>query len=764
MRHAAGVSSTAGPRAAPYDAAMRALQIFPALALCLACAPQDPAPTTPEPEPTGELAEWQVQRQLEYLRFACEQPLDASSLSQSFIHLTCAARLEGFTLGEGAIGDDAWDANFDKMWRLRDTSDFNALRLVSLIYAHDGHAAVSAGAWKKAKDALLSFKYWSSDPTPERVVDGAQVVDSMWYWTENHSLIFRTTEYLAGQRWPDEAFAVTGMKGAEHRDRAKAEILAWLAARSLWGFNEWHSDVYYDLDLQPLLALVEWAEDEEVARRAAMVLDLFWLDIALHLHRGSFAGTHGRSYIKDKAAADLGDTFDGDKLLFDDTSLGWVDPASHLAGLLSFTAAYALPWAIHEIARDDAPLLDRERMNLPVDERPPPTWDTPLVAPPYDLAYDDEVDLPLWWSMNAFASWPLFPLTFAVGNRDGLFASQLDDLAVLTEIVDTTQDPAGIMEDLHPLYGSFWYVLNAGLLKEVSTTTYRTAEYMLSSVQDYRKGLISDQVHPLQATLDERAIVFIQQPSLLPVAEGAAIPPDFNWQVADEPGPGYWTGQGSLPRVAQHEGVAVAIYAPQYVPQPFGLDRYTYLDETHAYFPRAHFDEVAQAGPWTFGRKGDGYVALYSYNPTTWRTGQPEVYKNGDQPFDLVAAGAQNVWIVELGDAATHGDFAAFRGKFTADAVTATPVTDQDDDGYDDGFDVTYASPSGATLTFGWHAPFTVDGVEVPLRHQDRFDNPYVKAAFDTGSYKIVHGDDALTLDFSASERTATPPPGDPPQ
>lgn len=725
------------------------------LAWALACSPGE----SPSPENDSTALEpWQRARQVDYLAFACDEALDPASQSQVLIHLTCEARMDDFELPAGAVPDDAWDPIFDKMSRLRDTSDFNALRFLALVYAYDGHPAISESLWGRIEASLLSFKYWFSDPTPARVVDGAEVVDGMWYWTENHELVFRTAEYLAGQRYPEAVFEVTGLSGAEHRDRAREALLTWLDHRARWGFAEWHSDVYYDLDLQPLLMLVEWADDEELSTRAAMVLDLLWLDIALHLQRGNSGATHGRSYIKDKGAAPLNDIFDGNKLLFEDTELPWSSPISQLAGLLSLTTTYSLPWVIREIAADGEPMVDRERMNLPIDERPPEDWDSPIEPAPYGLTYG-EADLPQWWAMNAYSTWPLFPLTFEVAGREGLWENQLSSLAVLTELVDVNQAPEAIMEDLHPIYEAFWQVLNVVLLKEVSTTTYRTDAVMLSSAQDYRKGLIANQIHPWQATLDETAIVFTQQPAFLPVADGEPIPTDFSWREVDEPGPGYWTGEGSLPRIGQTDNVAVILYAPHYPAMPLGIEAYNYLDETHAYFPQAHFDEVVQEGGWTFGRKGDGYVGLYSHNPTTWRTGQPEVYENGDLPFDLVAAGTENAWIVEVGDATTWADFAAFRAALVAAQLVITPLADQGSDGFDDGFEVAYTSPSRGLVEFSWEAPLEVDGVEIPLRHEARFDNPFVSAPFDARRYEVTRGEATLTLDFDSAERSATPAP-----
>jgi len=171
---------------------------------------------------------------------------------------------------------------------------------------------VPEALWLNAEQAVLDFKYWYTDDTPIRTVNGEQVVDQMWYWSENHILLFRVNEYLAGQLFPDRTFTVTGLTGAQHRARAEAEILAWIEHRARWGFTEWHSDVYYQKDLTPLLTLVEWCEDEYIAHRAAMLLDLLFLDVALHLHKGNFGATHGRSYVKDKASATTQDNFHPD--------------------------------------------------------------------------------------------------------------------------------------------------------------------------------------------------------------------------------------------------------------------------------------------------------------------------------------------------------------------------------------------------------------------------------------------------------------------
>ncbi|MGH0032975.1 MAG: hypothetical protein ACQGVC_24550 [Myxococcota bacterium] len=698
--------------------------------------------------------EWMHERQAEYLDLATEDPIRPGSLLNVMNHLERQERGEWFEVPEGAIPPDAWDAVFEKLFLLRDTSDFDLLYLMNLLYAHGGHPAVPESLWQEAEQAVLDFKYWYTDPTPDRVFDGQPVIDQMWYWTENHVLLFRVNEFLAGQRYPEHTFTVTGMTGAEHRERARAGILEWMDERVATGFTEWHSDVYYQKDITPLLSLVEWAEDELLVRRAAMLLDVLFLDIALHLHEGNFGATHGRSYVKDKASATTQDAFNGARFLFDDTSLPYSSTSAPDATLLARARHYRLPKVIQRIARHDAPMVDRERMNRPLPEEPDPDPDVDPPPAPDGLDYTDEANLPLWWSMGSQTAWMMVPLTLEVGERENLWQAQFADFKVLRDIVWVDGDLDASVRNARPWLVLLWKLINQSLLKEVNTYTYRTADYMLSTAQDYRKGLRGAQTHISQATLGEQAIVFTQHPTYLPVAPGQPVPPDWNWQKEDEPGPGYWSGDGAQPRSAQYENVAVHLYAPQY--DPFPLLALTYRQETHAYFPQAHFDEVVQGGGWTFGRKGDGYVALWSLRPTVWRSGQPEVFDNQGLPFDLVAPGsAQNVWIVECGSAGEWGSFASFQAAILASQVTTAPVPDQEGDGLPDGHHVWYDSPSQGEIEFSWHGPLVVRGQSVPIADYPRFDNPFVTAEFGSEHYQVSDGEYRLELDFASNQRRA---------
>lgn len=81
-------------------------------------------------------------------------------------------------------------------------------------------------------------------------------------------------------------------------------------------------------------------------------------------------------------------------------------------------------------------------------------------------------------------------------------------------------------------------------------------------------------------------------------------------------------------------------------------------------------------GGWTFGRKDDGYVGLWSWRPTAWRTHDPAVtFTNGlTEPFDLVASGGADVWISEVGDADRWGSFDDFVAALSGAAIDVTDL------------------------------------------------------------------------------------------
>jgi hypothetical protein len=375
-------------------------------------------------------------------------------------------------------------------------------------------------------------------------------------------------------------------------------------------------------------------------------------------------------------------------------------------------------------------------MGVPLDPHAPIVPDPPA---PYGYTFDDPANIPFWWERGALTAWQVVPTTIAELDRYDLWESQF--FSPFKPLVDITGGDPAVARSLAQSLAS---QIAFGLLSEVNSITYRSPDVMLSTAQSYRAGDFSEQAHISQATLDEHAIVFTTHPKNEP--ESGTQWPD---------GDGYWTGFGSLPRAAQHGAVSLSLYAPAFAPIGPPLDDFGYLPYTHAYFPQERFDEIAQAGGWTFGRRGDGYVALWSWRPTRWRTyDDPGIFTHGlTEPFDLVAEGGpDNAWVTQVGDAPTFGSFAAFRDAVLARPVEVTPRPPAAN-GLPGGFDVGWESPTEGLVTFGNAAPLRVAGAEIAVDAYPRYDNPWSRTPFDATSVRIADRKGGAALDFARGRR-----------
>lgn len=631
---------------------------------------------------------------------------------------------------------DHWCRRIDA-WR--DCADFDMLRLL-VLWLDDGDA-MPPELRRSVRRRILDFSYWYTDPRP----DG--VVDHRWYWSENHRLIFHACELLAGAAFADSTFVRTGWTGHRHRVRAAQRLGAWFDEKAVDGFSEWHSDTYYAKDLAALLVLAEHA-DEPISDRAAAGCDLVLLDLALHQLDGNVGSTHGRSYMRHKARAATQPVAAALSICFGvgarpDGTWDWplddgddVDllPLGECATLLARARRYRPPAAIVAVATDATEMVDRETMGIEIDSAPPVG---PLPARSDGRRYDDAALVPYWWDRGALTPWPLVPLLLDTLDRHDLWGADLFEpframRGVLGDDPTTWQQVAG---DLHR-------VVNAGLLERVTTVTWRNRHAMLSTAQDYRPGCVGFQHHVSQATLRDDAIVFVTHAGNPPTAQRG------DYLDGDR----YWTGSATLPRAVQHGRCCVQVYAPGFtLPDMAELAGFAYAPETHAFFPTDRFDEVVERDGWVIGRKGDGYVGLWSWRLARWRDHDPATtYTDGlAGPFDLVAAGGpDNVWICEVGDAGRWNSFAAF---CEALATASVEVVDAGwgDDGAHRGFDVTYHSPAEGLVEVGWTGGLAVAGVDAPISGGPRFDNPCCRVA-DDGTITIDAGGHRHSIDLAA--------------
>jgi hypothetical protein len=392
---------------------------------------------------------------------------------------------------------------------------------------------------------------------------------------------------------------------------------------------------------------------------------------------------------------------------FNEPSMGTVSLA---------TGTYRCPEIIQEIALDYSnPARIRERHSINIGD-----------AFKYGLSYCKESDINLYWSVQDYTHPSILDLSEKVADK---YKVRLHgDYNKYRQIFKQQINHFGKIVNSN---------LNPKALTEVNIETYRTNEYMLSCAQQFRPGCLGYQQHVWQATLGIDAVVFTNHPGSY--SEGSR--------------PDYWAGNGILPNAAQFKNVLVCIYNIPEINPLLSSSSEAFRDTnnandllpdeascellplSHAYFPKEAFEEVVEKGHWIFGRKDNGYIALYSENPTHWKVDDGRVQ-------DLVASGRNNIWICELGSKETWNEFSVF-----IEAITKTEVKCEN-------LNVKYDSPSLGEIEYGWSGPLQVKGEMIPINDYLRFDNPYCQNDF--ASEKIIIKNNTgnfLLLDFKNAKR-----------
>jgi hypothetical protein len=571
------------------------------------------------------------------------------------------------------------------------------------------HFPLSKELIEQARQTVLNFKYFPNEPG----------IDSLCTWTENHYILFTSAAYLAGQLHPDEVFTNSGETGRQKIELNRKRILRWLDLRFRTGFSEWLSHVYYDEDLTALLSLYDFAEDEEIRQKAEIVIHLLLLDMALNSFKGVFGSTHGRAYENTKKWASNEGTIDTMKLLF---GMGVYSAFDNMSAPAFALSGYRVPPLI-EIIANDSYLENKQRMGIKLDE-----------MEKWGIHPDNFEDGMLYLTLEAY----LHPCT--ISNTIRMFDicnwwenSFLSDFKPYRRLLKTLNAVRGL-----PLLARFLERdVCRNTREEVNIYTYKTPDYLLSTAQDYRKGYGGDQQHIWQATLGQDAVCFTTHPARI---EGVT--------------PNYWAGSGLLPRAAQYKNLVVVIYNLEKIPALYVPIRHFF---THAWLPKDKFDEVVEKDNWIFAKKNDGYLALRSQKPYFWRESLPQSHGENKEKYfsahsasqwqkpedvgrEILADGAQNIWLCQLGRKADDGVFEEFIESIISAGLAFS------------GMNVEFRSPGIGLVRFGWEGPISVDGVEIPLHDYPRYGSPYVQAEFNPTEIHISAGGHEMNLNMTMLE------------
>ncbi|GIP31456.1 hypothetical protein [Paenibacillus sp. J2TS4] len=170
-----------------------------------------------------------------------------------------------------------------------DCSDFFLVSLFRVWQDYRSSGLFTESFWNEVKACILNFRYWMDEPGD----------DVMWFFSENHALLFHTCELLAGQLFPEGHFTNSNETGAQHKAKAEARLKEWFERFLTEGLAEWNSSAYFPIDAIGFIQLYDMAESAEIRKQAKEALDLLYYYMAVNSHLGVLASTYGRSYEKE---------------------------------------------------------------------------------------------------------------------------------------------------------------------------------------------------------------------------------------------------------------------------------------------------------------------------------------------------------------------------------------------------------------------------------------------------------------------------------
>lgn len=206
--------------------------------------------------------------------------------------------------------------------------------------------------------------------------------------TENHWLLYFSSQYLAAQKYPGLPGSrwFNGKSSRENLEQARAYLYRWMNLTTSIGQGEYDSPHYIEEYLAPLALLYGFAEDPKMRRRARMMLDYEIADFAVENLDGFYAGAHSRIYPPEIVEPWKASSAKISWLLFGNTAFGPDGTAFLLA-----ISGYTPPPILYQIATDrTAPYVHKEKKRTRrrlrnSEQMRPPVYKYTYMTPDYAL-------------------------------------------------------------------------------------------------------------------------------------------------------------------------------------------------------------------------------------------------------------------------------------------------------------------------------------------------------------------------------------------
>lgn len=170
----------------------------------------------------------------------------------------------------------------------RDCSDF---RLIIMMYMYVKFLDRFSEKLKRdVEDAMVGYRYWADEPGD----------DVMWFFSENHALMFHICQYFAGKVMPERIFTCSGLTGEEACKKAEGLLNKWFDSFTTEFASEWNSSTYLPIDIMGLAYLYNLTpKDSSLHEKAKKALDMLAFSLAVNEHRGNIMTSFGRTYEKE---------------------------------------------------------------------------------------------------------------------------------------------------------------------------------------------------------------------------------------------------------------------------------------------------------------------------------------------------------------------------------------------------------------------------------------------------------------------------------
>ena len=224
-------------------------------------------------------------------------------------------------LGKKMTGNE-FTSIFELIEAKGDCADFVLVPLLAVLIKHTDKFPVAMQA--KIKDLSLKFRYWIDEPGN----------DVMWYFSENHALLFHVAQYFAGHLYPNDHFTESGLIGSKVKELGKLRLEKWFDDFFKYGFSEWNSITYLPIDLIGFFSLYIAAPDADILALAKKGIDVTLEIAALHLHHGAMSSTYGRVYEHNLKTTPLGEMTNLAKVLWGE---GYFNNALRATALFSIS-------------------------------------------------------------------------------------------------------------------------------------------------------------------------------------------------------------------------------------------------------------------------------------------------------------------------------------------------------------------------------------------------------------------------------------------